>query len=195
MDRDLKTAYGALRKESAQKSALRSQLTKFERLGLWQKPPKFAMSRETLESLKVNVRGCITRLSERSLISNSASSCAASVSSSHSNGILSSSSSSSCSSSSQDQAIQCVVPVEDNDDGNDSADETEDDDDHSQDYVLPCCRAVWTPGVAYSVVECNRCKDWSHMGLLGKCPGESVTLRTARCSKYYHLCRKCSRKE
>ncbi len=73
------------------------------------------------------------------------------------------------------------------------SDGSDEDSDLEPPYIMPCCKAVWTEGVA--VVECSKCMEWFHLQPLAECPGEGITRQKASVKKYKHVCRLCAKKD
>jgi len=73
------------------------------------------------------------------------------------------------------------------------SDGSDEDSDVEPPYIMPCCKAVWTEGVA--VVECSECMEWCHLQPLAECPGEGITRQRASAKKYKHVCRLCAEKD
>ena len=65
--------------------------------------------------------------------------------------------------------------------------------DNEDTYEMPCCSVIWDEDGGYTIVQCNKCYHWLHIGQLGDCSGESCTLQQARSRSYYHVCTLCGR--
>ena len=174
--------------ESSQMSELSKQLGYFQKIGVWKKPIKteqgdrFVISFQPLAKLKGIVQTCIAAIAAAPRQQAQPKARARSPSPE----------SPRCGSAkaheppAPDSKSTAATTDEECVDYDDDVDEDEDDG-----YSLTCCGVVWRSDSKLNLVCCNKCKDWSHIGPVGQCEGENVTLREAKSAKYYHLCRKC----